>query len=143
MTYGLVVAVTILAVVAYYFVARGKNPVEVKDDDKFGSVLVGSVWVPVYPGALLVSHTSSESGGMMRDTYRLKTKDPAEKLLSFYRAKLKSGRFWLNHAARTPNGGTLQASARGGKVQIFTTVTALPDGGAEGLITSIEKQPDK
>ena len=143
LTYGLVVAVTIFAVASYYFVWHGTNASEPGQADKNGSIEVGSLWVPLYPGALLLDHTSSNEGDVIRSMYKLKTKDPADSLLSFYQVKLKGGRFWWNTTTASDQSKTVVALARGrNATRIFVAVSSTPDG-AEASITTIEKRQAK
>jgi hypothetical protein len=138
-----VTAVATLAVVSYYFVWHGTNASEPGQADKAGSIEVGSLWVPLYPGALLLDHTSSNEGDVVRSTYKLKTRDSADSLVSFYQAKLKGGRFWWNTTTRSDQGRMVVALARGRRAtRIFVAVSSTPEG-AEGSITTVEKGPDK
>ncbi len=129
-TYGVVAALAIAAVVVYYSWSPGEEA------DKARPIAVGSLWVPAYPGAVVVGHSVSGNGEV---TLRVKTQDSAGKLFSFYQRKLKGGRFRLNTFKKDGEGGTIRASRLDGKAQILVTIIASPDG-SEGTITALEKR---
>jgi hypothetical protein len=136
-TYGIVIVLTLAAAIGYYSMRRGPS-----EEDKSANMAIGSVWIPVYPNAVFVGHTSSSSGDATENTYRLESKDSAAQVLTFYETKLKGGRFWVNRASRDETGGSVQASANGHRAQLFITVRTTPQG-SEGVITSVERPPDK
>jgi hypothetical protein len=134
-TYGAVIVLTIASLVAYYSWSQ-------RGTDTAGPIAVGSLWVPIYPGALVVGHSSSGNDEVTETTLRFKTQDSADKLLSFYQAKLKDGRFRQSSFAKNGAGGTIRANLRDGIGQILLTVTSLPEG-SEGSITTFEKRRAK
>ena len=65
-TYGAVIAVTIISIVAYYYLAP-KRTVSQQLTDAERSMAVGSVWMPIYPGALVESSSASALLDTVRD----------------------------------------------------------------------------
>jgi len=86
-TYGAVIAVTILSILAYYYLA----PKRADSSSAARSLAVGSVWVPVYPGALVEGTVSARRESTTESTMNFETKDPADQVLAFYQAALKKG----------------------------------------------------
>jgi hypothetical protein len=134
-TYSIVAALTIGAAVYYFRHSTAGS----RDVDQAGLIIVGSVWIPTYPGATILDHTSSVNDQVTQTTVRLTTQDSSEKMFSFYQAKLKGGPY-LPHT-RTQN-GTILADRRDGKARILVTVSAAPEG-ATARITALEKRPAK
>ena len=90
-TYGVVIAFAIVSVVAYYYLAP-KAPYRSRATRQ-RSVAVGSVWMPVYPGATVESTASTKQEGVTESTLSFETKDPAGRVLSFYQSALRKGVF--------------------------------------------------
>ena len=59
-TYGAVIAVTIISIVAYYYLAP-KRTASQQIFDAERSMAVGSVWMPIYPGASIESTGSDKT----------------------------------------------------------------------------------
>ena len=139
-TYGVCAALTIAAAVVYFrWSTKGTEPVA-GEIDMPGPIAVGSLWLPRYPGAVMVSHTASRHGPLLESTLTLKSPDSSGKMVIFYESKLKSGRFKLNSFTNNPEGGSIDARLRNGKAQVRVDVRPVPDG-AEATITALEKQP--
>lgn len=136
-TYGLVILTTAIAVFVYYRVWGGPP----KEDDLFdrtGSVAVGSLWVPVYPGALLEGQTADKNGESTRTTFRMNMSAKPHDVVEFYKTRMKASPFHYTNAGENETGGTVFATARAGKATIFVTVKAA-SGGAHTEITTVEK----
>ena len=64
-TYGAVIVVTIISIVAYYYLA----PKRTRSEQIFEaerSMAVGSVWIAVYPGATIEGTASANQDGATR-----------------------------------------------------------------------------
>src|ERR1700732_5083890 len=85
-TYGAVIAVTLLSVLAYYYVSS-KHTESGPSDAR--AVTVGSVWIPIYPSAMLEGTASAQKDGVTESTLNFESKDSAERVLSFYESALK------------------------------------------------------
>jgi len=70
-----------------------------------GSVKDLPSWAPVYPGASTEGHFSMTNEGEKMVTLSLKTKDPVDKVLAFYKAKLKAEGFSTSVTSRSGDGG--------------------------------------
>lgn len=101
-------------------------------------ISIGSVWLPVYPGAITEATMSTGRDHATESTFRFRSKDPASKVLSFYAPKLRTAHFQSYQSHRNASGGMLQASAAGRDTKIV--ITARPsDGGSEVQITTIDR----
>jgi hypothetical protein len=137
-TYGVCAVLTVGAAVVYFrWSTQGTAPVA-GEMDKAGPIAIGSLWLPPYPGAQVVGHSTSRNGEVIETTLRLKSSDPADRMVMFYESKLKGGRFRLNSFTRSAEGGNIEASLRDRKVRVQVTVQSLPDG-SEARITAFEK----
>jgi hypothetical protein len=141
-TYGAVIVVTLLSILAYYYVALPKNT-ESQLFDATRSMAVGSIWIAVYPGATITDTTSAQHEGTTESTLTFATKDPPESVLSFYAAAMKKGVFRFSTVRKTPDGGTVQSTVHEGKTTVIVTVVA--SGGSTGgeirTIDSKDRQP--
>src|ERR1044071_1020710 len=90
-TYGAVIAVTLISILAYYCLSPKKAGSPLTEATR--SMAVGSVWMPVYPGAQIANMASSKQEGATESTLSFETKDPADRVLTFYQAALKKGVF--------------------------------------------------
>jgi len=61
-------------------------------------------WVPVYPGSSPQSTFSASSGGEQTGSYTFVTKDPADKVISFYGDALKSAGFAVSNMTTNSDG---------------------------------------
>lgn len=124
-SYGLVIIFTILAVVVYHrFWPRG-NADEIALEQKSASITVGSVWIPVYPGAVHRDMTSSKKGGVTTGDLVFTSGDPPRKLIAFYRSRLELARFNVMFAPEG-SGGRIEAITNRGKT--FATLIFTPAG---------------
>jgi hypothetical protein len=132
-SYGSVIVVIILAVWTYLHFATVRESAE-----GHTMIAIGSVWLPVYPGALTESTSSTPRDRALESTFRFKSKDSASKVLSFYAPKLRTARFQSYSSRRTDAGGELQANLAGRNAVVL--ITARPqDGGSEVLITTLDR----
>jgi hypothetical protein len=136
-TYGAVIAVTILSVVTYYYLAphRTKSQ-ELTDAER--SVAVGSVWVPVYPGAMVEGTTYNPQKNSTESTLTFATTDQAERVLSFYQVALKKGVFRFSTVTKSPGGGTVRSIVHQGKTSVVVTISTTGDH-SQGEIRTIDK----
>ena len=137
-TYGAVIAVTLLSIVAYYYVAAPKSA-QSQLFDATRSMAVGSVWMPVYPGAEMTNTGSAQRDGATESTLIFETKDPADTVLSFYQAAMKKGVFRFNTVQKTAQGGTVQSTVHQGKTTVVVTVVASGEG-TRGEIRTLDKE---
>jgi hypothetical protein len=139
-TYGAVIAVAIISVVAYYYLAP-KRTASQQLTDAERSMAVGSVWVPVYPGATVESTGSTKQDRVTSSTLTFGAKDPAGRVLSFYQAALKKGVFRFSTVTRDGGGGTVRSMAHDGKTTVVVTIR-VTGGGSWGEIRTIDKDKD-
>ena len=124
-------------------------------DDKTGSVQVdtgdGTVkfgagagnstpaWAPVYPGTTPQGSFSAQTGEGSSNTYTFKTRDPASKVLEYFKQQLTAAGFKVTTVAATDQGGMVQASDDGEKRSVMITAGTSGEG-TEGSVTTIEKK---
>ncbi|MCU1339753.1 MAG: hypothetical protein JWO19_5334 [Bryobacterales bacterium] len=135
-TYGAVIAVTILSILAYYYVAP-KRP-EAQSTDTARSLAVGSVWIPVYPNATVEGTVSEKRGSGTESTLNFETRDQADRVLSFYQSALKKGVFRFDTVTKHADGGTIRSVLHGGKTTVVVTIRATGDS-TRGEILTIDK----
>ena len=70
-TYSLVIVVTIVSVWAYHRFYPGADATEIEMQQKSARIMVGSVWVPVYPDAMLHDMTTSTHGDLTEGDLRV------------------------------------------------------------------------
>jgi hypothetical protein len=119
-TYGIVIALSIVSIAYYYYLApkgTGSQP-----SDVVRSVTVGSVWIPVYPGSTVESTTSTKHENVTESTLNFETKDQAGRVLSFYQSALRKGVFRFDTVTRNAGGGTIRSLAHEGKTNVLVTV---------------------
>jgi hypothetical protein len=139
-TYGAVIAVTIISVLAYYYLAPKRTSSE-QIFDAERSMAVGSIWIAVYPGAAIESTASAKQDGATESTLTFGTKDQANRVLSFYQAALKKGVFRFDTVTRDANGGTVRSMAHQGKTTVVVTIHATGEG-SRGEIRTTDKDMD-
>src|ERR1700692_4055628 len=105
-TYGAVIAVTIVSILAYYYLAPKRTETQFGDEARL--MAVGSVWMPVYPGAMGEGTGFATSENATESTLNFETKDQADRVLSFYQAALKKGVFRFETIKKDAGGGTVQ-----------------------------------
>jgi hypothetical protein len=127
--YGLVIVFTVGAVVVYKHYWPGADRTERELEQKSASITVGSVWIPVYPGAMHHDATSSTTGDVTEGDLRFASADPPPKLIAFYRAQLQRAKFNVMFAA-TDGGGKIHAITNRGKTMATLTIVAA-GGGSE------------
>ena len=76
---------------------------------------VGSVWMPIYPGATIEGTASTKQDDVTESTLNFETKDPADRVLSFYQAALKKGVVPIRDRHEEAGGGTVQSMVHDGK----------------------------
>jgi hypothetical protein len=135
-TYGAVILVTILSVVAYYFVARGPRA---QTEDNTRAVVVGSVWMPIYPGASIAKTASAPRDNATESTLNFESPEPVERVFSFYQAALKKGVFrFENVQPDAKGGGTVRSVVHQGKTTVVVTIQAAGSG-TQGEIRTVDK----
>jgi hypothetical protein len=135
-TYGVVIAVTVLAIIVYYYVAPKQTNSQSRDDARL--VTVGSVWMPMYPGANIASTASGKTDNATESTLNFETKDPADRVLSFYQGELKKGVFRFNTVTPDAHGGTVRSVVHQGKTVVVVTIHAAGQS-TQGEIRTIDK----
>src|SRR5690348_4541799 len=84
LTYGAVIAVAIISVLGYYYVAPKQAATQQQLTDAERSMPVGSVWIPIYPGGTVEGTGSTKQDNTIESTLNFATKDPTDRVLSFY-----------------------------------------------------------
>ena len=135
-TYGAVIAVTILSVLAYYYLAAKHS--DVQPSDAARSVTVGSVWIPVYPGAMVTGTASEKRADVTESTFSFETADQSDRVLSFYQAALKKGVFRFNTVTRDSGGGTVRSIVHEGKTSVVVTIRTAGER-SRGEIRTIDR----
>lgn len=135
-TYGLVIAATILTVVAYKHYWPDANAQELELEARSARISVGDVWMPVYPGAVLQTMTSSTHDGVTDGEVRFTSTDSPAKLIAFYRSRLR-GQFKVEYK-KTPTGGTMDAVATHGK----STATLIFRASGSGCDAEVHAQAE-
>jgi len=136
-TYGAVIAVTIISIVAYYYLAP-KRTASRQLTDAERSMIVGSVWIPIYPGAVVTGTASTTQNSTIESRLTFDSKDQADDVLSFYRAALRKGVFRFDTVTRADGGGTVRSMAHEGKTTVVATIHA-SGGGSQGEIRTIDR----
>jgi hypothetical protein len=124
-------------------------------DDKSGSVTVESgdgtvkfgagagnstpAWAPVYPGTTPQGTFSTQTGEGSQNTYTFKTRDPASKVLDYFKQQLTAAGFKVNVIAAGDQGGMMQAADESEKRSVMITAGTSAEG-TEGSVTTIEKK---
>jgi len=139
-TYGAVIAVTILSVLVYYYIVP--KPVESQLSDATRSMAVGSVWIPVYPGAMVEGTESAKRDSVTESTLNFATRDQADRVLSFYQAALKKGVFRFDTVTKSDGGGAVRSVVHAGKTTVVVTIRTAGEG-SRGEIKTIDKAVDK
>jgi len=130
-TYGLVIAVTIVSVVVYKHYWPTGNSAEVELEQRSARISVGEVWIPVYPGAIHQGMTSSTKDGVVEGDLQFTSTDAPAKLIAFYRARLRSDYKLLYTAVGT--GGRIEAFGKRDK-SVATLIFTATDAGCETTV---------
>ena len=141
-TYGAVIAVAIISVVAYYYLAP-KRTASQQLTDAERSMAVGSVWIPIYPGGTIEGTGSTKQDSGTESTLTFGTKDQSDRVLAFYQAALKKGVFRFNTVTKTVEGGTVRSMAHKGKTTVVVTIHATGDGTRGEIRTTDRDSGDK
>ena len=141
-TYGAVIAVAIVSILAYYYLAPKRTESQQLTDAE-RSVAVGSVWMPVYPGATVESTNYTKRDNLTESTLNFATKDHADQVLSFYQAALKKGVFRFNTVTRKDGGGTVRSVVHEGKTTVVVTIHKSGEGSGGEIKTTDRDTGDK
>ena len=136
-TYGAVIAVAIISIVAYYYLAPKRTATQQLTDAE-RSMAVGSVWIPIYPGATMEGTASTKQDNATESTLTFGTKDQADRVLSFYQAALKKGVFRFDTVTKNAGGGTVRSMVHQGKTTVVVTIHATGEG-SRGEIRTIDR----
>lgn len=120
-TYGLVIATSVVAVASYFYFRSEIKTGDDADANPMRRMMVGAVWVPIYSGATYVEPTMLQQKEITTGTVKFRTKEPAGAVLAFYQETLKEGGFVTLTTGNA--GGTVQAVRRGGKTNVSVSVT--------------------
>ena len=134
-TYGAVILVTILSVVAYYYVLPKRMASQANEAR---SVAVGSVWIPVYPASTIEGTASAKRENVTESTLNFESTDPADQVLSFYQAALKKGVFRFDTVTKNTGGGTVRSILHEGKTTVLVTIQTA-GGRSRGEIRTLDK----
>jgi len=126
-TYGLVIATSVLAIAAYFHFRADIRPGDQADANPLRRMHVGSVWVPIYEQATYFEPTQLEQKAITTGTVKFRTPDGPGAVLSFYQSTLKEGGFVTLTTGNA--GGTVQAVRRGGKTTVLVTVSGATKSG--------------
>ncbi len=135
-------AVTVISVVVYKHYWPNANAGEIALEQKSASITVGSVWLPVYPGAIHQEATSTTTGDVTEGDLRFTSTDPPQKVIAFYRSRLQQAKFNVLFAP-SQNGGRIQAFGNKGKSVVTLTVAAASGSGSEVKVhtRAVETKP--
>ena len=122
-TYGAVIAVTVLSIAAYYLVV----PKRAQAPDEARAVTVGSVWIPLYTGATMEGTASTKRDNVTESTLNFETRDPSDRVLSFYQAALKKGVFRFNTVTKNGGSSTVRSIVHEGKTTVLVTIQTAGD----------------
>jgi hypothetical protein len=136
-TYGAVIVVAIISIVTYYYLAP-RRTVSQELTDAERSMVVGSVWIPIYPGGMVQGTASTKKDSATESTLNFGTKDQADRVLAFYQAALKKGVFRFDTVTKSDGGGTVRSLTHQGKTTVVVTIHAT-EGGSQGEIRTIDK----
>jgi hypothetical protein len=136
-TYGAVIAVAIISMVAYYYLAP-KRTASQQLTDAERSMAVGSVWISIYPGGTVEGTGSTKQDSGTESTLTFGTKDQPDRVLSFYQAALKKGVFRFDTVTKSDGGGTVRSMAHQGKTTVMVTIRATGEG-TRGEIRTIDR----
>jgi hypothetical protein len=132
-TYGLVIVTTIIALLAYHYLLPRTNR---EEPEKAGNIAVGSVWISMYPGAVVHDATSSTHEQVTEGTLKFGSGDPPDKMLAFYRTTLHKSGFQIeaNTGLRT-----IRAIGYAGKVEVVVSAD-LRNQGSEIQISTMDRR---
>ena len=141
-TYGAVIAVAIISILAYYYVAPKRTAAR-RLTDAERSMIVGTVWIPIYPGGVVTGTESAKQDSTTESRLTFNSKDPADDVLSFYRAALKKGVFRFDTVTRGDGGGTVRSLAHQGKTTVVVTIRGTAEGSQGEIRTTDRDTGDK
>ena len=99
-------------------------------------------WVPVYPGSSPQNTFSASSGGEQTGSYAFVTKDPADKVMSFYGDSLKSAGFAVSNMTGNADGkvgGMVSGEDKANKRAVVATLGVEDDGTHVNVTFSIKQ----
>jgi hypothetical protein len=130
-TYGAVALTTIIALLWYRHASSG-----IQAQELIGNLSVGTVWVSMYPGALVHHTSTSTHGDVTEGTLNFGSGDPPTTVLAFYRTTLHKSGYQLE---ANSDQRTVRAIGHAGKVEVI--VSADPNGrGSEAEIATVNRQ---
>ena len=99
-------------------------------------------WVPVYPGSSPQGTFSASRGAEQTGSYTFVTKDPADKVISFYGDSLKSGGFAVSNMTSNSDGkvgGMVSGEDKGNKRAVVVSLGTENDGTRVNVTFSIKQ----
>ncbi|MGD0509501.1 MAG: hypothetical protein ABSA27_17010 [Terriglobales bacterium] len=99
-------------------------------------------WVPVYPGSAPQSTFSASSGAEQTGSYTFVTKDPADKVISFYGDSLKSAGFTVANMTTNSDGkvgGMVSGEDKANKRAVVVTLGTDNDGTHVNLTFTVKQ----
>jgi hypothetical protein len=121
LTYGIVILFTLLAAVAYFYTRSELQPGDQADPNPMRRMMVGAVWVPIFPEATYYEPNMVEQKEIATGTVKFRTKEPAGSVLAFYEGALRESGFLPLTTGNA--GGTIQAVRRGGRISVTVSAT--------------------
>lgn len=136
-TYGLVIVATIVTVAAYRHYGHGVDAQESELERKSARISVGDLWLPMYPDGIVQELTSTTNNGVVQGDLRFTSVDAPDKLVAFYRTRLRS-QFKVDYS-RTPTGGRMEAVAFRGR----SSATLIFNVSGSGCDTMVHTETDE
>ncbi len=128
-------------------ISADAGSLEVKSSDGNFKMGAGSDktpdWVPVYPGSNTQGNFSASDAKSESGSYSLVTKDPVDKVLSYYGSALKSAGLKVSQTTNNTNGkitGIVSGSSDGDKRSVMVTASGEDDGTHVGVVYGSKKQ---
>ncbi len=100
-------------------------------------------WVPVYPGSSPQTNFSASDAKGESGSYTFVTKDPVDKIMSYYGDAMKSAGLKVSNTTTNTNGkvsGIVSGSSDGDKRSVMVTIGGEDDGSHVGVVYSSKKQ---
>ncbi len=140
-TYILVLAFAMVSWWAYRHYWPNGDASERALDQKSARITVGSVWIPVYPGAIHHDMTSSTSADVTQGDLTFHSDDAPEKLIAFYRERLRKANLRVTFT-KTDTGGIVQAVGDRARTIATITISAAGAGSTVQVHTrAVETKP--
>ena len=134
-TYGLVALTALLAVAAYFYFRSSIRPGEQADPNPQRRMMVGAVWVPVYPNATYFDPEQQQEKAVTTGAVKFRTPDDAATVIAFHEDALRKG------SLVTRDGNTVRAVRSGGRETVLVTVERTAEN-TTGEIHTLSHAPE-